>query len=356
MILLQNLRTNQTHRLKVLFAPKAVSNPYQYILAKSLKRFGIDVEIRTNLPSLFHLLRHRRQIRIIHLHWLSGFYNNRLYYLRFIKFSLKILIARFLGHKIVWTVHNISPHQSINSFVDFVSRYLMILFAHAIIVHCDYAKLYLSKHFQRKRRVFLIPHGNYIGIYENSITRSQARNFFKIDNSKFVYLCFGKLLPYKRVDYLIETFVSMDDKDSILLIAGQCTDHEKRRLTQICRNNNQIRLDYGFIPEDKAQFYFKAANVLVIPFSEILTSGSVILGLSFGLPIIAPNQGCLTEMIDSRKGILYLNKDPHGLLHAMQSIRKMNLEEMGYAACNYAKTLDWHKIGCATSSVYSQIL
>lgn len=321
-----------------------------------MKPFGIEVEIQGHLPSFHCLLNRRRQIRIIHLHWLSVFYSGRLFYLRIIKFFLIILFARFSGYKIVWTAHNLLPHQSINPFIDIVARYLMILFANAIIVHCEDAKLLLSKCFHRKRRVYVIPHGNYIGIYENSTTQKKARNFLKIDDRKFVYLCFGKLLTYKRVDYLIETFLRMDDKNSILLIAGQCTDIEKIRLTRICGNSNQIRMDFGFIPEDKTQFYFNAANVLVIPFSEVLTSGSIILGLSFGLPIIAPNQGCLTEMIDSRKGILYSNNDPHGLLYAMQSIKKNDLKKMEQASYSYAETLDWRKIGLDTFGVYSKII
>jgi beta-1,4-mannosyltransferase len=342
--------------IKVLFIPKARSNPYQYILARSLNRFGIDVELRLTLPGVDLLLKSRKQNSILHLHWISDFYRGRRPWLRIFKFAALLIAARILGHKIVWTAHNILPHRQTHPAIDLAGRYLITLLADAVIVHCDYARLQIAKKYRRQKKVYVIAHGNYSGMYDNKSTRLQARRSLDIENQRFVYLFFGKLLDYKRVDYLIDTFIRMDDENSYLLIAGQCPEDEQRRLEKLCMGSTRIRMDFGFISDDKVQLYFKAADVLVTPFSEVLTSGSVILGLSFGLPIIAPQRGCLPELINSRTGILFSEKDPEGLLHAMQSIQTMNLEKMGQAAYNCAETLDWTKIAHATFDLYSKLI
>lgn len=342
--------------IKVLFTPKARSNPYLQILSRALKRLGIDVEHQFTLPAFSQLLKRSRQVRILHLHWISDFYRGKRPWLRIVKFAALLLAARILSHKIVWTAHNILPHRRTHPAIDLAGRFLITLLADAVIVHCEYAKLQITKNYRRKRGVYVIAHGSYIGMYKNQSTRLQARKFLDIEKQSFVYLFLGKLLDYKRVDYLIDTFIRMDDENSRLLIAGQCPEDEQRRLKKFCMGGGRMRMDFGFIPDDKVQFYFKAADVLVTPFSEVLTSGSVILGLSFGLPIIAPQRGCLPELINSRAGILFSDKDPEGLLHAMQSIQTMDLEKMGQAAYNCAETLDWAQIARLTFDLYSKLI
>ena len=78
--------------------------------------------------------------------------------------------------------------------------------------------------------------------------------------------------------------------------------------------------------------------------------------MSFGLPIIAPKKGCLPELISSQAGILYPDTDFNGLLHAMQSIRTMNLKDMGKAAHCCAENLHWENIGRATLDVYTRLI
>jgi len=341
--------------LKVICTPTAKSNPYQFILADVLKTFGVKFEFQFAFPSIRQLLKRRKQVRILHLHWISNFYRGRRPYLRLLKFASQILTAKILGYRIIWTAHNIMPHQRTHTVIDMAGRILITRVADAIISHCDYAKTQIANRYRRKKRVYVIAHGSYIGMYDNLATRREARKKLHIDENTFVFLCFGKLLAYKRVDYLIETFIRLGDERAILLIAGQGTEKEIQRLNEIRNGDDRIRLDIGFIPDNEVQYYFNAADVLVTPFSEILTSGSILLSLSFGLPVIAPDQGCLTELIGSNKGILYPRDDPQGLLNAMQSIQRSNRKKMAQAAYSCAETLDWQKIGRATFDLYSEL-
>jgi glycosyltransferase involved in cell wall biosynthesis len=332
-----------------------MTNPYQVILARFLKPLNVDVCFQQYMPRIGQLLVERKQNTILHLHWISDFYRGRHPWLRIIKFSFLLLSTRILGLKIVWTAHNIMPHRRTYPFLDIIGRFLITRLANAIIVHCEYAKMQLENKFRRKNRIYVIPHGSYIGMYSDDITRKQARTSLDVDKECFVYLSFGKMLAYKRIDYLVRSFIRMNDKNSRLFIAGQCPWDEQKRLKKICAGHAGIKLEFGFIPEEKVQIYFNAADVLVTPFSEILTSGSVILGLSFGLPIIAPAKGCLVDLIDSGTGILFDTNERNGLLNAMLSIQKKNIEDMGVRAYKLAETMSWLKIAHVTFDLYANL-
>ena len=100
----------------------------------------------------------------------------------------------------------------------------------------------------------------------------------------------------------------------------------------------------------------RAADVLAAPFTSILTSGSVIAALSFGVPVIAPMLGCLPELISPAAGILYQPDDPAGLDNALADIKRMNLTDMQSAARQIADGLDWDAIGRKTAAVYETCL
>ena len=89
-----------------------------------------------------------------------------------------------------------------------------------------------------------------------------------------------------------------------------------------------------------------------LPFSAILTSGSAITALGFGLPVVLPRLGCLPELVDGRCGLLYDPADPQGLEKALVEIRARDLEAMGQAAREKARELDWDKIAGQVAKLY----
>ena len=341
--------------MKVLFLP-ADKNPYQNLLAESLAPFGIIVTYNSGLiQSLYWLIKNRKQLEIIHFHWPHRLYRAKKKWLTPIQFPLFIIslcFARLFGYSIIWTMHNIYPHKK-SPLIDFMGQFFLVLISNAIIVHCSHARNEISRLFLRKNDVFVIPHGNYIIEYLCKKPEGEARHDLGIGNDQFVFLFFGNIHPYKNVEKLIEEFIRLKRNDCFLLIAGQCRDHKlKSNIIQLAHGHENIRLVLEYIPDDLVYQYFQAADVLVAPFQNILTSGSVILGLSFGKPIIAPALGCLPELINSEIGLLYEPDNREGLFEAMVKIQEINTRLMGEKAYELAKSLDWEDIGKKTKEVY----
>ena len=90
----------------------------------------------------------------------------------------------------------------------------------------------------------------------------------------------------------------------------------------------------------------------VFPFVDVLTSGSTITALSFGLPVIVPAVGCLPELVDEAVGICYDQQQPGALQQAMLAMQQRDLASLRQAAYERAQTLDWQVIGRQTLAAY----
>ncbi|MBI2952376.1 glycosyltransferase, partial [bacterium] len=110
----------------------------------------------------------------------------------------------------------------------------------------------------------------------------------------------------------------------------------------------------SFFQNDEFQVYLNAADVVVLPFVDVLTSGSAITAMSFGKPVILPRLGCLPELADDTMGVLYSPEDATGLERALVEVRRRDLKAAGRAAFARARALDWDGIAARVAEVYRQ--
>jgi glycosyltransferase involved in cell wall biosynthesis len=274
-----------------------------------------------------------------------------------IRFLSRFRLARRLGYGIVWTAHNILPHRAAPRPLHAAIRRLMMGHAGVVIVHCPAGRDELLAHFPRVGPVEVIPHGNYVGAYPAELSRAQARDRLGLGRAGFVYLALGNIADYKGLDDFIAAFGRAAGPDDVALIAGRNRDAGLvTRLRAAAAHDNRIRLRVGFIPEKDMQLYLMAADVMVAPFKEILTSGSVIAALSFGLPVIVPRLGCLPELVGDEAGLLYTPGDADTLAAALVDVKRRDLAAMSAAARHVAAGLDWGPIGERTAAVYQACL
>src|SRR5205085_2947160 len=81
----------------------------------------------------------------------------------------------------------------------------------------------------------------------------------------------------------------------------------------------RILLRADFIPDEETELYFKAADVLVLPYKHIYQSGVLFLGYSFGLPVLAADVGSLKdEIVDGKTGFAFRPEEPADLVIAIE--------------------------------------
>lgn len=142
----------------------------------------------------------------------------------------------------------------------------------------------------------VIPHGHYRGSYPNTVSKSEARQLLGISAQETLLLFFGTISPYKNVPHLIRTFCRAALKDTTLLVAGHPGEKEERRVKDALVGDGRVQLHLERIPEESVQIFFAAADLVVLPFTEIANSGSVMLALSFNRPVLVPAMGAMPEL------------------------------------------------------------
>jgi glycosyltransferase involved in cell wall biosynthesis len=117
-----------------------------------------------------------------------------------------------------------------------------------------------------------------------------------------------------------------------------------------------------YIPDVDVEVYFKAADVLVLPYLDIYQSGVPFLAYNFGLPVIATDVGSLREdIIEGVTGYVCKRKDPNDLSNCIERYFNsdifLHLSDTRQRIIEWAnETYSWKKIGKKSSAVYGNLL
>jgi glycosyltransferase involved in cell wall biosynthesis len=293
---------------------------------------------------------------------IAGYYkkNALKIYLKLLQIIVDTFLVKYiLKANIIWTVHNLYSHEMYYPNLEKIGRRIFAKRVDIIISHCNEARDKIKNGYHiNSKKIYVIPHGNYFNCYKNSISKNKAREYLNLNQNDFIFLQFGRIRPYKGIENLIQSFNSLEDTDNTkLLIVGKPINEKfKNFLIQTSRGNKKIIFKFEFIQDDEIQIYMNAADIAVIQYREILTSGQCLLAISFGKPIIAPRLGCINDILDEKGSILYDINDKTGLIKALKTgIKKRNqLNEMGKYNLKLAEKFNWNLIAKRTRELYDK--
>ena len=331
-------------------------NPYISLLYNSVRKHGVRVDKFSLKKIIFG------HPDIFHIHWVENYlgltieskvFAHLKYFLR----KLQLIIAKYLGVKIIWTVHNIKSHsnphprlekKALDWFSSILDGAIYLSPSSAFVAQDCYPVL-------KNKPAFIIPHGHYQDVYPiKEIDQKFARKKLGIPENNKVLLYFGSIKPYKNVPTLIDTFLKCNKNDT-LLIAGECESKEIHNevLTAI-NGNSRIHFFNRYIDDNEIYLFFSAADFAIFPFKSILNSGSVLLALSLNVPVIAPSLGGLIELSESLPE--WVNLYEGGL-----NCTVLDLFTYSATASNTSKRIDlslydWDLIGNKTIDAYESIL
>lgn len=350
--------------MKVIFIPDyRKGNPYQRLLANSLLKEGVEVIFIStfSLLGLFKKLKNNWKPDVLHIHWPHKYImsNNLIFsIIKSILFLISLWILKFYRVRLIWTVHNLISHESEFKNVEIFFTNLLAKLCDKLIAHSKFASNEVNKFYKiKKSKIEIIFHGNYIGQYENIISKEKARVILGIDLKNFIFLSFGQIRKYKGLPNLVESFFQLSSIHKFLFIVGKPSSIVmKEYLEKKCARNINSRFIPEFIKDEKIQIYMNSADVIVLPYKSILTSGAIILAMSFKRPIIAPRIGCIKDTLDNTGSFLYDPNKKNGLLEAMEKALKLDkkvIDEMGKHNYELIKKIKWSDIAKRTYNVYN---
>jgi glycosyltransferase involved in cell wall biosynthesis len=117
-----------------------------------------------------------------------------------------------------------------------------------------------------------------------------------------------------------------------------------------------------FIPDDEAEIYFKAADVLVLPYRDIYQSGVLFTGQRFGIPVLAADVGSFGEdIVEAKTGFLFRPGDTSDLARTIERYFQSDLykglerHREDISACATVRH-SWDSMSKASIEIYSRLL
>lgn len=355
--------------MRVLAFPRDL-NPYQSLLYTEMQRLGVRVSYIGELtPSqTLNLLllplevgvRRIAGARLIHLHWVFAFAFPGARRFPVVRraaqlwFLVWLRTCRILGMHLVWTAHNVLPHEPV--FADDVSaRRALVKACDLVLAHSQSALAELAAFGAVAPKSVIVQHGPM-----PRMRSDVALGVPGADGEPRRFLFLGRVQEYKGVDDLLSAFAGMSDDVAVhLTVAGQCDDPQLRSrlcaLAQRCGARVALRLER--VPEAEVAQLLAAADVVVLPFRRVTTSGSAILALSHGRPLIVPALAGLADLPE--QAVLRYGGEVPGLVAALERLARADpqvLAVMSAAALSYVSRSTWREIAGRTMAEMISVL
>jgi len=355
--------------MKVLFLPNwSNGNPYLNLLKENLLTYKFEAifdNYQKWLPITLACLKNRN-CHVVHLHWLQPIINclyisriKTIQYLILLVLIIDLAICKLFGKKIFWTVHNLYSPVSQEKKFEIYFRKILYTFSSEVFVHSKSSieEIKVAYNLKNTDKITVSYHGHYIDSYPNTISREVARKSLNIGNSNKIILFIGNIREYKGVPHLIQEFNKIPlNIDASLIIAGRPISKEyEKKITYITNKHSNIYTFFEFIPDNKIQIYMNAADVCVFPYQETLTSGSIILAMSFGKPIIAPRKKIINEILED-EGVIYYDKHTSLYDALIKTLNCPNLSKMGENNKMRVSKFDWDTMCQNLANSYSKSL
>jgi beta-1,4-mannosyltransferase len=339
------------------YNPVARLNPYSALLYSGLWDHGIapvPVLRFADLDALLPLLSAGTRI-VLHLQWTSDVLRDAQ---TETEAAAKDRAAEFVGRldaflgaggRLLWTVHNVLPHDCRFPRIEAGLEQAVADRAHLIHVlshgTIDAAAQWFTID---PAKAVSIRHPHYLGAYPDFIPRDQARYDLGLLPDEIVYVFVGVIRPYKGLDLLLDAFDAVCGSRGgprRLLVAGNAAgDPGTQDVLDRCLLHPHVVLRQGSVPDTEMQYYLRAADIAVLPYQRSLNSGVLALALSFGLPVVAPDSPATAEMTTPEVARTFQPGVPAALTQALADADELVAPAARDAALRIARRHDRHEV------------
>jgi glycosyltransferase involved in cell wall biosynthesis len=282
-------------------------NPYQRVLYERLRRHGVDL-VDDARPALSWLLRNRRRFDVLHVHWrldrlfrladdgLGGErWSERAHpvpvaALRLLRLAAMLRLARALGIRVAWTVHEPWACRPDGPWLDHRAGRIVARAADVLMAHDHGSAELATRYLRPRRRVTVLPLPSYAELVPPPRLGAGARlrRELGVREDDVLVLAFGVLRPEKGYALLLDALARLPAARIRVLVAGMSRSEEVVAMLRAGAGRDaRLTLEVGWVDEQRAADLHAAADVFVLARSVEWTSASTVLALSQGVPVVA---------------------------------------------------------------------
>jgi len=214
-------------------------------------------------------------------------------------FAFSMILSRALGCRIIWEVNNLITHEHKYPRLERMLKKILVAWVDGTIHYSKTSLDDAQKMYPRLAKIpsRVIPHPNFLHLYPRQGDRERGHRILGVPNSQFNILCFGIIRRYKGIDLLLRAFADLKRKDVALIVAGLPLDAPYvKELVALAEEDHRVHLVLREFDDQELLDCYAASDLVCAPFRAILNSGSVMLALSLGRPVLAPRLGSLRDL------------------------------------------------------------
>jgi len=233
----------------------------------------------------------------------------------------------------------------------------------ALIVHTQAGMHSLVERGLSRSKIHIVPHG-LLNAADSHQKKSDGNSLSASKSSKFTFLAFGSIKPYKGLDILISALSEVPSSlrsELKLVIAGNpgSLGNDLQRMAFDYGVENNIEWHLRFIKDEEVPALFHQADAVVFPYREIDASGALMTALPYGKAVIASRLGLFSELLkDGETAYLVEPNDSSALAEAMirAATNPSTAKEMGARAEEVASHVcSWERIAERTLEIYQDL-
>lgn len=222
-------------------------------------------------------------------------------------------LANAVGVPMVLCVHDPTPHPGLAGALWHVVERMTVRRSAHIVLHSDaFVPDLMRRYGVRREAITVAP----LGPMTDYVDDDPAEPSTAPDPAAPRVLCFGRIEPYKGIDVLFDAvpLVRAEFPAARFTVAGRgASDSQRTRARAL-----GVECDDRWIDDAEIPRFFRAADVVVLPYVSATQSGVIPIAAAFARPVVASDVGGLAEQLGGgHLGLVVPPGDPHALASAL---------------------------------------
>ncbi len=260
-----------------------------------------------------------------------------------VSFAFFLTATKRRGIRLIWTVHNIRPHEDF-FLIEKIGFWLLSHSAHLLIFHTKTAKEEFSNRYRPKGELVVMPHGNYLGVYPKPRHRGDILTSLGASQDLPVVSLIGELRLYKGVETACEAAVALKGSVTFLCAGSPNRIDVKNFQTRFQQIPNAILVP-RFLSEQEFSDFASVSDAFLLPYHRVTGSGVLLAALSLKCGVIASDLPFFREILGDAPmaGMLFPAKDSVALAKAISEYLEIPKDKRQLAVSDLCEKYDWRK-------------
>jgi beta-1,4-mannosyltransferase len=338
--------------MRIRFWPDwSAGNPYQRLFYDALRKHSCEASAEIDFRDHW-LLDNCSHFDAIHIHWPEALWRTRSWWntaRRQIGIWKFFRLARKLGIRLIWTVHNHGAHEG-GELLDKFGYRLIASAADLVIVHSQSSAAWV-RHSLRPSNLVVMPIGAYHGVYPIPQARNKVVAALGLNPAGCIVACLGAIRAYKGVHFAIECAKRLGPSTQFVIAGNPHCQSYAHEIRRVAAGLSNVHLIAEYVSDQQFADITAASDVAFLPYTKITGSSALLAAWTLGRGVVASDLEFFREMVADVgvAAVLYRNGDTSAACDAIRRYLQVPAAERESAALRAADRYRWDR--CITPVV-----